>query len=1134
MKNTFLLILTTLALLLGACGPKEDPIDPTPANVPVASVSLNQQTMTLDVGATGVLTSTVMPSNATDKNVTWSSSNTSVVTVANGTVTAVAEGTATITATASGKTATCSVTVNKRIVPVSKVTLNAATAEIHPKDSLQLEATVEPADATDKTLKWTSDNEEVASVDETGLVKAVAIGKAKITVSAGDKQASCEVSVVAKNVESVQIEPAEITINQLDTLKLGFTVKPEDASVTYVHWTLDEGNILSPIEEEDGTVRDDGSFVAVGYGTTTVQVVVNNVKATCKVTVIQTVFEVESVKLDLTEATLEPDQTQTLSATVKPDNATDPSVEWVSDNTNVATVDANGLVTAVDLGVATITAKAGEQTATCKITVVEPEYVAKEKAALKAFYLANNGDNWRPSLKERWFSDLPLWQWTGIEMTEDRKHVKTIWINDPNARGFIPKEIADLTELETLRIYYSGNDETGVAPLPNEIGALKKLKIIDLQEYPLTGKLPESLFGLKNLEELRISYARSMDTWTIPKAIAKLTNLKTLGLIYCNLEGQIPPEIGDLTGLENLNLSGNSLTGTIPTSFGSLRNLKVCDLSINKLKGPIPASLSNIVNYWDVWTEMFLMNNFTAQDLVNAKIPSPKSPMITDINGETFDIDEEISKNRYTVIFSAEPESGDAVEFTNQLASLYKAKKNSGLGVIMQYTNSASEDSEVKANDDSFKNMMKKTGAGWKSFIRYMYKKYSDGTSPYYSKWGSAMYPGAIMNAIVIIGPDKTVAHTNLLDGGRKTLPEAMKFLEGVFKYSPNNYESKSYSQDGKVTKFQTASVGKGIDLVITGDAFSDRQITDGTFKKAATQAVADLFSTEPYKSMKNRFNVYFVNAVSKHEEYFNGCSTAFEGAFGNGSAVGGNNAKVLEYARKAVGISRMDNVAVLVLMNSYREGGTCYMMEPENKSIYAGGASVSWVPYKDVSVNGGVSSLFSTIVHELGGHGIAKLDDEYAYRDQGRISQGRISYIEEVQRLNWYMNVSVTSDPSKVPWSQFIGDSAYASENIGVYEGGDTFWFGVWRPTEQSIMNNNHSHFNFNAPSRSQIYTRIMKLSDGETWKYDYNAFKTWDKAHPAKVTTRSIVEVDNTETPAHVPPVHVRKTWKEVIDGR
>ena len=81
--------------------------------------------------------------------------------------------------------------------------------------------------------------------------------------------------------------------------------------------------------------------------------------------------------------------------------------------------------------------------------------------------------------------------------------------------------------------------------------------------------------------------------------------------------------------------------------------------------------------------------------------------------------------------------------------------------------------------------------------------------------------------------------------------------------------------------------------------------------------------------------------------------------------------------------------------------------------------------------------------------------------------------------------------------------------------------------------MNDNFNHSTFNAPCRSLIYTRIMKLSEGSSWKYDYNAFKTWDKAHPTKVATRSIVETDD-EAPVHVPPVIVGKTWKEVIEGR
>ena len=101
MRKAYLLTLTTLALLLAACGPKEDPI------VEVSSVSMSQSTLSIARGGSANLTATVNPSTATDKTVTWSSSNSSVATVNNGTVSAVAVGTATITATASGKTATC-------------------------------------------------------------------------------------------------------------------------------------------------------------------------------------------------------------------------------------------------------------------------------------------------------------------------------------------------------------------------------------------------------------------------------------------------------------------------------------------------------------------------------------------------------------------------------------------------------------------------------------------------------------------------------------------------------------------------------------------------------------------------------------------------------------------------------------------------------------------------------------------------------------------------------------------------------------------------------------------------------------------------------------------------------------------
>ena len=166
------------------------------ANVPVTSVSLDKTSLELTEGGTGTLIATVEPNNATNKNVTWSTSNASIATVNNGEVTAVSAGTATITATADGKSATCTVTVTAATVPVTGVTLNKTSTSLYVGGSETLTATVEPSDATNKTVTWTSSNPSVATV-ENGVVTAVGAGTATITVTTvdGTKTATCTVTV---------------------------------------------------------------------------------------------------------------------------------------------------------------------------------------------------------------------------------------------------------------------------------------------------------------------------------------------------------------------------------------------------------------------------------------------------------------------------------------------------------------------------------------------------------------------------------------------------------------------------------------------------------------------------------------------------------------------------------------------------------------------------------------------------------------------------------------------------------------------------------------------------------------------------------------------------------------------------
>ena len=764
-----------------------------------------------------------------------------------------------------------------------------------------------------------------------------------------------------------------------------------------------------------------------------------------------------------------------------------------------------------------------------KSSIVVDTAAERERAALMAFYNANK-DHW--TKHENWGTEGPVTSaWEGVEMDAQEKHVKAL--NLSGAIGKIPKEIGDLTELESFDIWSSpelsyGIPESEFGPLPEEIGKLKKLKRLVLYDYPLTGKLPEGLFSLPNLEMLSIARTKFMDKSTLSSSIGNLKNLTYLLLDEINLSGTLPAEIGKLSNLTRLNLSHNDFTGTVPSSFGGLANLEAINLNNNKLSGKLPTSLTGIKRFPLLWSQIVYVNNFTQEDIRNSKIPAPISPSVKTVSGQDLDIEAFIKKNKYTVLFDIAPDFSEATEYLTNLERLYQKGKSKGLGILTYFANNSSEEPELSNRDQLFKDILKKAGVEWDSFIWHMYGDYPDG-APFYAIKGDNIYPHGPINQMVIIGPDGTVEYTTIVDIDKENdVENALKYLEGVLDVSVTNYESADFTRDGNVKTLQKASVGRGVDLVITGDAFSDRMIADGTFEKMGVQAMNDFFSAEPMKSLKDRFNVYLVEAVSKNEDYFSGCETAFGGVFGSGSAVGGNDGKVLEYAKKAINDeARMDNAVVLVLMNSYRDGGTCYMLDPADANVYAGGASIAWVTYKDVTVSGGVSNIANTVVHEAAGHGLGKLADEYAYLMQGEVTAYESEYIRKVQKRNWYLNISLSSSPSEVPWSRFVGDDAFASEKIGVYMGGDTFWSGVWRPTEQSVMNDSDNYSTFNAPSRSQIWTRVMKLSEGDSWTYDYDEFKAWDKVHPTTRTSKSAVKA----TRSHVPPVTVRKTWKEVI---
>ncbi|MCI8652537.1 MAG: hypothetical protein HFF11_02415 [Angelakisella sp.] len=345
----------------------------TAAVVPVAGITLNKTELALTVGASETLTAAITPENASDKTVTWSSSSEGVARVENGKVTAVAPGEAVITAKAGEKTAACKVTVTAAVVPVNGVTLNKTTLELTVGGSDKLAATIQPDNASNKAVTWSSSNSGVAAVGQDGTVTAKGPGTATITVTTtdGQKTASCTVTVKAQTiaVTGVTITPGSLTLEEGSTGQLAAVVQPDNASNKTVTWASGDANIAAV--DGNGLV----TAKAPGYTTISATTADGGKQSTITVTVTAkppAVIPVESVAVPGSLA-LEVGKTGTLTATVAPDNATNKTVKWSTSDSSIATVDENGTVTAVVAGTAVITATAdGGKTAACTVTVTEP------------------------------------------------------------------------------------------------------------------------------------------------------------------------------------------------------------------------------------------------------------------------------------------------------------------------------------------------------------------------------------------------------------------------------------------------------------------------------------------------------------------------------------------------------------------------------------------------------------------------------------------------------------------------------------------------------------------------------------------------------------------------------------------
>lgn len=754
---------------------------------------------------------------------------------------------------------------------------------------------------------------------------------------------------------------------------------------------------------------------------------------------------VASVSVSQGSVTLEVGGSTNLTATVSPSNATQKTVTWSSSNQAVATVN-NGTVTAVSPGTATITVMAGGKSGSCSVTVkIIDERELEIKEILMRFYDAMDGPNW--TKQENWGTDERLGTWEGVEYSASTGQL-SLKFKNAGLKGEIPECIGELEPLVSFIL----DDEPGI-----------------------TGGLPQSFAKLVNLQIIEIA---GTSLTTIPDVFSGMNSLEAVFILNNReLSCPLPYSVGDSPALVSLRLSNNSFTGELPASWVRLGN----GLSIfnNRLSGKVPQAFT----YSDD-IGAFVMNSWQQEgyglDYSDVDIHGWQFWLegpLEDLDGNLFSIDEVVRKNKYTVYINWAPWCPFSKSLMPQLRDYYNKYRQDGLEVIA--TVMFDEDGDFwRKPDEQKKEVVEK---GYDQWYNYYYWADESKVNTYAMRTPVAeVYD---QDGLILFSSFSSLKDTGRDRFGKVASSDLMPFLESIIgpAEDPDTYSSTDYSKDGDVMTLQTAKAGKGIDIVFMGDAYTDKDMeTGGRYETLMKEAMEEFFSIEPYKSFRDRFNIYAVKVVSKNGRIGDGYSTALGTYFGSNTYVNGDKEKCYEYAMKVPGITSKDNLLVAVLVNTHRNSGTNFMSESTQSSVAF------------VSSGGDDRALFGpTLRHEAGGHGFAFLDDEYSTVN----SAPSQSYIDDrndkYQKYGWYANIDFTDDPAKVKWSAFLSDERYKDE-IGIMEGGSTYAKGVYRPTQNSMMNENMEYYN--APSRWAIYKRIMRLSGEEA---SFEAFLEYDSAN-------------------------------------
>ena len=339
-----------------------------------------------------------------------------------------------------------------------------------------------------------------------------------------------------------------------------------------------------------------------------------------------------------------------------------------------------------------------------------------------------------------------------------------------------------------------------------------------------------------------------------------------------------------------------------------------------------------------------------------------------------------------------------------------------------------------------------------------------------------------------------TITVSELASGSEDRAGEVVFLLDGKEYRSTMKVEQYDYEYgDGDVVTLQEATVGAGVNIVLMGDCFDAKDISEGKYLSAMEDAYGYFFDIEPYLTYKDYFNVYGVFGISA-DSGMGTANTIREARFGSQYTLNEGVSPNFETTFAAACLAPInDDVArtlIIMIENSSDYSGLCYM--------WGDGSAVAVVP---MSEDPAPYDFRGLVHHEAGGHGFGKLADEYMYHNsflQACPFGCLPDPVVLMHSYGFYENISLTGSMQDVPWSHMIFDSQY-SNIVDVYEGAYMHTRGVFRSEPTSCMNDNIPYYN--AISRETMVKRIKKYAGEE---YSFEDFKANDKESLPSVTTK------------------------------